>query len=154
MKYILTCRADILNAIFDIQDLLDKEGPLELTIQSTVLDRSLEQNRLMWLWYTEIGKSTGQEKEELHEAYKEKFLCNIFIRDDPGYAEMALAIRDLRETGAKHYTSLKKKVVQMTSTRPPQCSMKQMSEYLGCIHRHATVELGIKLTEPSMKGLI
>jgi hypothetical protein len=152
MKYTLTCRGDILNAIFDIQDMLDKEGPLKLTIQSTVLDKTLEQNRLMWLWYTEIGKETGQEKEELHEAYKEKFLCNIFIRDDPDYAGMAMAIRNVKKHDYAEYAALKKKVVKMTSTK--DCSMKQMSEYLGCVHRHATVVLGIRLTEPSMKGLV
>jgi len=129
------------------------KGHIDVIIKEHSETRRTAQNGLMWQWLTDIGNATGESKERLHEIYKEKFLCNIFIRDDPGYAEMALAIKAVRATSEAHYKALKREVVKLTSTT--KCSVKQMSEYLNAIKEHATFGgLRINLTEPSMQGLV
>lgn len=163
MKKVLSAKADILDFNFDLIELLEEVGPISVEATAAGQDitpfvgpqkisRSAAQNALMWKWFTEIGQHTGQEKEEVADAYKERFLCHIFIRDDPGYAEMAMAIRTVRESDRASYTALRREVIRLTSST--KCSVAQMREYLDSIHRHATTELGVRLTEPELKGLV
>jgi len=135
-----------------IRSMLELKGKVEVIVREHKIDRSADQNSLMWLWLTEIGNSTGESKEKLHEVYKEKFLCSIFIRDDPEYAEMAQAIKLVKAHSEPDYLALKKQVVAMTSTT--KCSVPQMREYLSAIKQHAVVGLRITLTEPSLQGLV
>lgn len=107
--------------------------------------RTAAQNRLLWRWNTEIGKHFGLEKEDCHELLKEKFLCNIFVRDDPGYAKMAAAIRAVKKMDRENYGILKAEVVRLTSTT--NCSPVQMAEYLTSIKRWA-LHNGVIITIP------
>ncbi len=47
---------------------------VEITIQKLKSTRSLQQNRLWWLYVTIISKEIGYSKEEFHEILKYKFL--------------------------------------------------------------------------------
>lgn len=47
---------------------------VEITIQKLKSTRSLQQNRLWWLYMTIISKEIGYTKEEIHEICKFKFL--------------------------------------------------------------------------------
>lgn len=56
-------------------DLSHWEGKrVEITIQKLSSKRSLQQNRLWWLYVTILSKELGYNKEELHEVLKFKFL--------------------------------------------------------------------------------
>lgn len=127
-------------------------GPQDVIVRDHESSRSINQNSLMWKWLGEISKETGQPQEDLHEHYKERFLCNIFTRDDPEYAAMAHAVKLVKNVDPVKYAALKKWVVSETSTT--KCTVKQMTEYLNKIKEHAVVGLRFTLTEPSMRGLI
>ena len=144
---------DDLDAVMrSIRTMHDIKGHIDVIVREHMETRRAQQNSLLWMWLTEIGNATGETKERLHEVYKEKFLCYIFVRDDPEYAEMAMAIKAVKATSEAHYKALKREVVKLTSTT--KCSVKQMSEYLSAIKEHAVTGLRISLTEPSMQGLI
>jgi len=127
-------------------------GPQDVIVKDHQNSRSLAQNNLLWKWLGEISKETGQSDTDLHDIYKEKYLCGIFIRDDEEYAEMAHAVKLVKDVDPAKYKSLRKWVIAETSTT--NCSVKQFTEYLNKIKEHAVVGLRITLTEPSMQGLI
>jgi hypothetical protein len=109
-------------------------------------NRSLVQNGLYWEWLTIIGNALGESKEDVAERYKDKFLVQIFERDDPEYAEMVQSLREIWKQGMKkEAVSLRKRIVSFTSTTT--ANVAQMSEYLENIERDAT-SLGIRLPSP------
>ena len=49
-------------------------GKFTLTIKKQTKDRSISQNALMWMWFACIADTTGNTKEEVHDAY-----CYMFL---------------------------------------------------------------------------
>lgn len=49
-------------------------GKFTLTIKKQAKDRSVSQNALMWMWFACIADTTGNTKEEVHDAY-----CFMFL---------------------------------------------------------------------------
>ena len=151
-KYPINSLNDLDQAFYSIRDELRVHGSITVTITDAKANRSIEQNSLMWKWFTEIGKENGHSKDELADIYKEKYLTSIFIRDDPAYAAMVESVKAVKREQPEHYKPLREKILALTSTT--QCSVEQMAEYLNAIHRHATVDLKIRLTEPALRGLV
>lgn len=121
-------------------------GTLEVTAAAETRRRSINQNRLLWLWNTEIANHMGLYKDEVHEMLKRKFAVPIFTRDDPNYAEMVAAVKSIRKQGMGDYAeSLAREISRLTSTT--DFSVNQMSEYLGDIEHYAA-EIGAELTFP------
>lgn len=60
------------------------EKPIyEVIIRPYKKDRTLAQNRLMWMWHTEYAEYFGVEKkEDQHEVFKENHVLPILLRDD------------------------------------------------------------------------
>jgi len=54
-------------------------GKYRLKIEKDVQKRSLDQNRLLWLWLTCIERETGTENSIVHDYYCAKFLRNTAI---------------------------------------------------------------------------
>jgi hypothetical protein len=118
----------------------------EVAIREHKKDRSAEQNRTLWLWYTVIGEAMGESKESVHELLKGKFLCNIYERDSPDYAEMLATLRTVYREGMRDESlMLHKKVIALTSTTT--ATVSQMQEYLTSIEHWAT-EFAIRLPFP------
>lgn len=118
----------------------------KVTIREHKKDRSAAQNALMWSWYTIIGNSLGEPKEEVHERYKERFLCHIYERDNPDYAEMMQSLRNIWRQGLKtESVGLCRKIVALTSTTT--ATVAQMAELLACIE-HDAASLNIRLPHP------
>lgn len=86
--------------------------------------RSISQNRLYWLWLTCIEFETGNNRDELHEIFKRKFL-------DP---EEIIALGE---------TFLNWSTKQLNTT--------QFKYYLDHIQVFASTELSIKLPDPEDK---
>lgn len=122
-------------------------GPVhELRICEHKKDRSAAQNSLLWKWNTVIGIELGQLKDEVHEHYKDKFLVSIYERDDPDYAAMIQALRDVWKAGMKNEAvNLRKQIVALTSTT--KASVKQFAEFLTDIE-HDAAALAIRLPHP------
>lgn len=122
----------------------------EVVIREHKKDRSAEQNALYWQWLTIIGNELGESKEDVHERYKDGFLVHIYERDNPEYAEMVQALREVWKHGMRtEAVSLRKKIVALTSTTT--ATVKQMGEYMTEIERHAA-SLAIRLPQPEERG--
>ena len=105
-------------------------------------NRSLEQNRYYWKIVTIMAAELGNTKDELHHDMKRRFLTRIFVRDDPGYADMASAIQSVKKDDPGLAGEIGHKVIDLTSTT--QANVSQMSEYLDDV-KHLAAELGIRL---------
>jgi len=118
----------------------------KISIREYKKDRSASQNRLYWQWLTVIGDGLGEPKEEVAERYKDKFLVNIYERDNPDYAEMIQSLRSIWQQGMKaEAVNLRKKIVALTSTTT--ATVSQMAELLTSIE-HDAVSLNICLPHP------
>lgn len=118
----------------------------EIIIREHKKDRSAEQNAIYWKWLTVIANELGETKEALHEHYKDRFLVQIYERDNEEYAEMIQSLRDVWKSGMKkEAVDLRKKIVALTSTTT--ATVKQMTEYLHCIEMRSA-ELAIRLPFP------
>jgi len=118
----------------------------EIIIREHKKNRSIDQNSLLWQWLTIIANELGTSKEEQHEFFKDKFLVNIYQRDNPDYAEMVQTLREVWKHGMRDEAlSLRKRIVALTSTTT--ATVSQMQEYLENIERNAA-ELAIKLPFP------
>lgn len=134
--FILRKEEDITPCVAWIKDYL-KIGPLEVVVSTETKNRSVQQNRLMWLWITEIGNHLGMLKDEVHIDLKRKYAVPIFTRDDPDYAGKE-GMEDRAEAMARV-------IARLTSTT--DFNVDQMSEYLNDIEHYAAGE-GIGLTFP------
>jgi hypothetical protein len=100
----------------------------------------------MWLWNTIIGAELGESKEDVHERNKRRFLVPIYERDDPEYAAMIEAVREVHRHGMKAQAeTMAKKITVLTSTT--KATVDQLTEFLNEIERDAA-SLGIMLPRP------
>ena len=93
-----------------------------VTIVITKEKRTLDQNRLYWLWLTCIAQNTGNEKEDLHEYFIYKYL-------NPELVQV-----------------FEKMIYKRLSTT--QLDTKQFTGYLNKIQIFANTELAIELPNP------
>ena len=86
--------------------------------------RTIDQNRLYWAWLSCISEETGNEREYLHELFKQKYLgCQRH------------ELHNINET-----------VIVRRSTS--SLDTKQMAEYMDKVQRFANTEIGIVLPSP------
>lgn len=84
--------------------------------------RTIDQNRLLFLWINCISSETGQDKDDLHRYFKRKFLPQNYRRvfNEQLYVEPTTTTLDT----------------------------KQFTDYLNLIHSFSASELGITLPNP------
>ena len=61
-------------AVMAYLDRLPEGKAYDVTVVRHRERRSVDQNRLLWLWIKCISDETGQDKDDLHEYFKQKFL--------------------------------------------------------------------------------
>lgn len=84
--------------------------------------RTIDQNRLLFLWINCISGETGQDKDDLHKYFKRKFLPH------------------------HHNTVFNEQIyIEPTTTT---LDTKQFTDYLNLIQAFAATELGITLPNP------
>jgi hypothetical protein len=105
---------DYLNSLFD----KGKRVKVDVAKEK----RSLDQNRLYWLWVACIEQETGNDKNNLHEFFTLEFL--------PLIQQMVF----------------KKLIYKRTSTTT--LDTKQFTEYLNKIQIYCSTELGLTLPNP------
>ena len=96
-----------------------------VTIVITKEKRTLDQNKLYWLWLSCIAKETGNDKDDLHEYFIYKYL-------NPELVQV-----------------FEKMIYKRLSTT--QLDTKQFTEYLNKIQVFANTELAIELPNPEDK---
>ena len=119
--------------------------PLIVNISTKQEQRSHAQNRLMWLWYAQIEKSTGQDKDSVHHEMKKRFLINI-LREDAEFNAMCMSIAALKDNEPEQFKAIAHGVIHLASTT--KMNTKQFTEYLNRIEAFALAKLGIKLFVP------
>lgn len=124
------------------------EGRWTVKIYPWAQKRTTALNRLMWMWLTEIGDHYGLISEEAHAYFKERYLLNIMYRDDPSFARMSDAIKNVKDNSPDDYHLIRKQVIDLVSTT--KLNVDQMLEYLGKIKIFAHHE-GINITIPPDK---
>ena len=110
-----------------VKDYLDdllfvKEQHYEAEVKKKRKDRTIDQNSLYWLWITCISMETGQDKEDIHEFFKKKYL-------------------GMKECQAFNLTFF----IPCSTTK---LDTVQMKNYLDEIQIFSNVELGIVLPDP------
>lgn len=109
-------------AVKSVIDKLPESVRYDLTIKRHRERRTLDQNRLYFLWLACIADETGHGKDDLHEYFKQRFL---------GFEQRAV---------------LNGRVYINPSTAG--LNTKQFSDYLDKIQVFANMELGILLPNP------
>ena len=105
-------RLDITKKLYTVETLEKRVG------------RTISQNNLYWLWIACIEHETGQDRNELHDLFKDMFILPV-------------------ETEV-----LGRKIIRHTTTDKDTLQFKQ---YLDKIQILASTELGIKLPDPKDK---
>ena len=98
-----------------------RNGRYRVTIERYTEPRTLNQNALMWMWFTCIEQETGTPKQDVHDYY-----CNLFLR--------RTAVIKGRETVIAGSTS--------------KLNTLQMTDFLNKVKADAATELGITLPLP------
>jgi hypothetical protein len=110
-KFLLKDERSVTHCVLYINSIDDLSTPLEVTIKNFVKQNKDEttraaQNRLRWLWITDIAKEMGLSKDECNHYLKVRFLLPIYVRDSQEWAYTMAAIRQLKIEGlndeAKH----------------------------------------------------
>ncbi len=125
---------------------INEGKPLVVRIDQRQDDRSAAQNRLYWMWLGQIEKRNGTHKDQLHFEFKKRFLIFIYRRDDQEFAETCKAIAMLKQNECEEYRVIAEQVIRLCSTT--KLSVKQMTEYLNCVHDFTVTKLGIHLIVP------
>lgn len=106
-------------------DNLPKGKRFDISIKVHREKRTLDQNRLLFLWIGCISHETGYFKDEVHEIFKKKFL------------------------GTEIFEMWGEKLERVRSTT--NLDTKQFSQYLERIQQFASSEMGIILPNPKDK---
>ncbi len=125
--YTITTKERIGQFITDLVGDLNRwngEKPLTVTMQSKTEKRSLDQNALYFKWCHIIADETGNDKDDIHEFLKMKFLGFKHIRVKPEHLGTMVPI----------------------STKIQ--SVKSMAEYMQKIQAWAATDLNIMLPVP------
>jgi hypothetical protein len=114
---------------------------LPMTVSATEgLDRSAEQNRLMWKWATDVGQQTGEDSDEVQARWKLDHGLAVLCEDSQDYRTFCrMTLRPLtrqERLRAMEYTPV-------TS----QMNVKQMVRFMDRIERECA-EGGLVITKP------
>lgn len=121
MKFKVTKPQDK-RAVMAYLDRLPEGKTYNVTIVRHRERRTVDQNSLLWLWVNCISDETGQDKDDLHEYFKQKFL------------------------GFDTKTLWGVQVFKSVSTA--SLDTLQFTQYLERIRAFAAAELGIELPDP------
>lgn len=99
-----------------------QNGEHSISISKLVKKRTIDQNRLMWLWFACIERETGTSKEDVHDYYCKKFL-----------------IRTANINGVEE------KIYSGTS----KLTTLGMKDFLDKVQADASSEFGIQLPDPN-----
>ena len=111
--------------VSDLVDALDLGKPWSVTIEPFKKKRSLSQNALYWKWVGIIADETGNDNDDIHEAFKGMFLT-------PRSVQIGNESREIRSTARQN--------------------TDEMKGYMDKVYAYATSQLGILLPIPEELG--
>lgn len=125
-----------------LSKLIEKGAWIEL--RELRMPRSIDSNRLYWLWLAAIETETGHDRNELHFLYRANFL-----QKDYEHFEMIINLDFWRNIKKKiedyEYFQGMELVIDLISASTTCLETAQFSEYLDKIRKHARVNFGVIL---------
>lgn len=119
----------------------------EVIVKEYKVNRTLEQNALLWKWQGYIGEDLGYTKDEVHLEMKRKYLLGIMLAHKNDYPQVAAAWAKL--TAAITEQDVNDQLSGILSTT--SLKVKHMSEYLKSVYLDAQ-NLNIILPDPRDQG--
>jgi hypothetical protein len=149
-KFLLKDDKSIANCVWYINRI---EGlPKEVIIKNFVKitkeqELNAVQNRLRWLWVTDIAKEMGLSKDECNQFLKERFLLPIFVRDNEEWYLTIKAIKILSYEGNEDASlHLHRFVTDEKRLSLLDATVSQGTEFLDEVKSFAHEQLRITLT--------
>ena len=99
-----------------------RNGTYTITIKKASEKRTIDQNKLMWMWLACIERETCTPKEDIYMYYCKKFLCKTI--------KVGERLEKIYDTSSRLNT-------------------QQMTDFLNKIQADASAELGITLPQPN-----
>lgn len=142
MKYDLKNKYKQQSAIEYLEALIKKEANIEL--REMKMPRSIDANRLYWVWMTAIEVETKMDKNECHYLYRALFLqkdeseilelieCNFWERCKR-HIEMFSWLFGLQD------------IINAVAISTTALDSKEMSDYMNKIRKHARINHGVIL---------
>ena len=141
-KYDLSNKYKAQLATEKLNDLINKGKWIEL--KELKMPRSLDSNRLYWLWLGCIETETGIDRNELHLMYRAKLLPK-----DAAKIEIILTPELIRLVNKNvnefHYFDGLNLVIDIISYSTTELDQSQFTNYLNEIKKHAKVNFGVTL---------
>jgi hypothetical protein len=97
--------------VLDFVGKLDIAHPWKITIERYKKKRSLSQNALYWKWVGIISDETGNDRDEVHEFFKVKFLTPTIIE----MGDTAIACRTTTKLSTQDMSDFMEKVMAFST---------------------------------------
>lgn len=148
--------ASVINEFEDVcKKAIDKEPHLITVAPLTEAKISAAQRKTYFMWLGEWEKESGQDREDSHITFKEKFLIPIYLSgpESEFYSRIIKKLRWLRDKVHPKYHELKRQFLE-EDVSIMDASTAEMSEYMNAIKNFLASEFRFAVSDPSMKGLI
>lgn len=93
MNKVIHTKSELSQFISGLQD-MELNKPLSITVKEYSPDRRSCQNRLAFLWFSELGKQTGHGNEYERQRLKLCFAVQILRRDSEEFESFCLSVLD------------------------------------------------------------
>lgn len=144
-EFIVKDQASRVSAIEFIANLdLEELGQQRIRIDDKKPDRSLQQNRLMWMWNGVVGKEIGTSADYVHGLSKREILLPYLLGLDK-HSEEALFNKAVIEALTKESHKIK---AAYSMIRTSKLSVQEMKEYLDLYQLYWSVNGQIVLPNP------
>ena len=90
-------------AVADLVANLSLEKQWNVTVARHQKRRSLSQNNLYWKWVEIVAEETGNDKEDVHDVFKKKFLTGEVREVFDGHQVMRRSTADLNKSAMTEY---------------------------------------------------
>lgn len=126
------------------QAIADKK-PLVVRLSNKQEDITSAQRRLYFQWITQFANHFGDDNDMVHHDMKKRFLIAIYYRDDPEFAKMCDAVKQLETSEPIIWQTIREHVIKETSIT--KASKEQMSEYMDKFFKFAQSQ-GLQMRTP------
>jgi len=119
--------------------------PLVVRLSNKDEQYTSAQRRLYFQWCTQFSNHFGHEQDDVHHDMKKRFLIAIYYRDDPEFAKMCDAVKQLETSEPIIWQTIREHVIKETSIT--KASRLQMAEYMTLFYRF-TEKNGLQMRTP------
>lgn len=142
-EFILKTNEQRVSAIEELANLELAEHNWVVTIEDKKRDRSLEQNKLLWLWNGIVGKEQGVSANYVHGLSKREVLLP-YLMTVPRHAEEAIFVKAVIDSLTAESHKIKASYDMVKSSK---LNTSEMSDYLNMYRIYWAMNLQIDLPD-------